>query len=231
MGLLYNRVEMNGVILQVDGATRRNPGPAAIAAIIKDQKGRTITTVSRRIGISTNNSAEYRAVIFGLERAIALGAKFVEVFSDSELIVKQVHGRYHVRTTSLLPLYQQVKQLLDSLDGFIINHIPRQYNNEAHQLAHRTLDLVRHIGYAPRCQLIIKLKLTNDEASDIAYLHKLISLLREFPGQDEVNFSVGSKDKNISLKLSNIYVSYCHELRTELKDILGGRQLIVKRLE
>jgi len=126
---------MNEVLIHVDGATRRNPGPAAIAAILKDKQGKTITTVSKRIGISTNNSAEYRAVVLGLRKAITLGAKFVEVLSDSELVVNQIHGKYHVRTMSLIPLYQQVKQLEHSLDGFTINHIPRQYNNKAHDLA------------------------------------------------------------------------------------------------
>lgn len=222
---------MNEVIIHVDGAARGNPGPAAIAAVIKDKQGKTITTVSRRIGTSTNNSAEYRAVILGLERAINLGTKFVEVLSDSELVVKQIHGKYHVRTMSLIPLCQQVKQLENSLDGFTINHIPHQYNNEAHDLAYRTLALAKHIGYAQNCQLIIKLKQTDNENADILFIHRLIGILNDFPGQDEVKLSIGSKDRTIGLKLSNICVNYCHELRMQLKGILGKRQLIVKRLE
>jgi len=222
---------VNEVIIHVDGGARGNPGPAAIAAIIKDKQGQTITTVSRRIGISTNNSAEYRAVILGLEKAINLGAKFVEVLSDSELVVTQIHGKCHVRTMSLIPLCQQVKKLENSLDAFTINHILRQYNREVHNLAYSTLDLTRHIGYAQNCQLIIKLKQTNNENADILFLHRLIGILNDFPGQDEVKLSIGSKDRTVGLKLSNIRVNYCHELRVQLTSILGKRQLIVKRLE
>jgi ribonuclease HI len=222
---------MNEVVIYVDGATRKNPGPAAIAAVIKEKQGKIVTTVSGRIGISTNNGAEYRAIILGLERAITLNTKLVEVLSDSELIVNQIHGKYHVRTTSLIPLYKQVKKLEDSLDGFTINHIPRQYNNEAHDLAHKTLSLVEHIGYAQNCQLIIILKQTDNENGDRILIHQLIGILNNFPGKDEVKLSISSKDKTVGLNLSNIRVNYCYELRIQLKGILGRRQLIVKQLK
>ncbi len=100
---------MNELIIYVDGAARGNPGPAAIAAVIKGKQGETITTVSKRIGTSTNNQAEYRAIILGLEKAITLDAKLVEVRSDSELIVRQILGIYQVNKPTLLPLYQRVK--------------------------------------------------------------------------------------------------------------------------
>ena len=123
------------LIIYADGASRGNPGPAAIGAIIKDEQGKTITSISRRIDATTNNQAEYRAIIAALEEAIRLGAREVEVRSDSELVVKQINGRYRVKKTHLKPLYQQVKQLLGLLEGFTITHIPRKQNKEADMLA------------------------------------------------------------------------------------------------
>lgn len=123
------------VIICVDGAARGNPGPAAIGATIKDERGRLIARISRRIGTTTNNQAEYRAIIAALEQAIRLGAKQVEVNSDSELAVKQINGKYRVKKAALKPLYEQVKQLQGLLESFTITHIPRQQNTEADNLA------------------------------------------------------------------------------------------------
>ncbi len=128
-------MDVNKVVIYVDGAARGNPGPAAIAAVVKDEQGRLITSISRRIGTTTNNQAEYRAIIAALEAAISLGARQVEVNSDSELVVKQINGWYRVKKAALRPLYQQVKQLGDSLESFTIAHIPRQRNTEADKLA------------------------------------------------------------------------------------------------
>lgn len=222
---------MNEAKIQVDCATRRNPGPAVIAAIIKDTKNNIIATASQRIGQSTNNYAEYRAVILGLEKSIALGARFVELQTDSQLIANHINGYYRVRTKSLVPLYEKVKQLGNAFEVMVINYIEREYNYDAHNLAHKTLDLVRHIGYAPNCQLVIKLKQTDNEKGGILFIHRLIDILNAFPGQDEVKLSIGSKDMIVGLKLSNIRVNYCYELREELKRILGKTQIIVKRLE
>jgi len=127
-------------IIWVDGASRGNPGPAAIGAVIKDEQGRLYARISRRIGVATNNHAEYKALIAALEKAIKLGATHVEVNSDSELVVRQINGRYRVKKAALKPLYQQVKQLQSSLAGFTITHIPREQNSEADSLANRALD-------------------------------------------------------------------------------------------
>ncbi len=130
---------MKRVIIFTDGASRDNPGPAAIGATIKDEQGRLITSISQGIGRTTNNQAEYRAIIAALEHAIRLGAKQVEVRSDSELVVRQINGRYRVKNLSLKPLYQQVKQLQSQLEGFTITHIPREQNTEADNLANIAL--------------------------------------------------------------------------------------------
>ena len=130
------------VIIFTDGAAEPNPGPAAIGAIIKDKQGKLIDRISRYIGIATNNQAEYKAIIAALEKAIKLGATHVEVNSDSELVVRQINGRYRVKNAALKPLYQQVKQLQGLLEGFTITHIPREQNTEADRLTNAALDLI-----------------------------------------------------------------------------------------
>ncbi len=132
---------MKRVRIWVDGASRGNPGPAAIGALIKDEQGKLIARISQRIGTTTNNQAEYRAIIAALEKAIRLGARHIEINSDSELVVKQINGKYQVKKAALKPLYQQVKQLQGLLEGFTITNIPRQQNIEADKLANIVLDL------------------------------------------------------------------------------------------
>ena len=127
------------VVIHSDGASRNNPGPAAIGATIKDEQGRLLATISRSIGRATNNQAEYRAVIAALEKAIKLGARQIELNLDSELIVRQVTGRYRVKNEALKPLFGRVKKLLGSLEGFSIRHVPRQQNQEADRLANSAL--------------------------------------------------------------------------------------------
>lgn len=134
-------VRLKKVIIHADGASRGNPGQAAIGAVIKDEQGRLIASVSRRIGRATNNQAEYRAIIAALEEAVRLGLRQVDVKMDSELVVKQINGEYRVKKATLKPLYQQMKQLLGSLEGFTVTHIPRRQNGEADRLANKALDM------------------------------------------------------------------------------------------
>jgi len=132
-------VKIKRVVINTDGAAEPNPGPAAIGAIIKDEQGRLVTTISQGIGRTTNNQAEYRAVIAALEKAIELGAKQVDISLDSQLVVRQISGKYRVKNAALKPLYQQVKHLQSLLEGFTITHIPRQQNTEADNLANIAL--------------------------------------------------------------------------------------------
>lgn len=127
------------VVIHSDGVSRGNPGLAAIGATIKDEEGKLIARISRRIGTTTNNQAEYRAVIAALEEAIKLGITHVELNSDSELIVRQIKGEYRVKKATLKPLYQQAKQLQNRFKSFAINHIPREQNTEADMFANRAL--------------------------------------------------------------------------------------------
>ena len=132
-------MKIKRVVIFTDGASRGNPGPAAIGATIKDEQGRLISSISQRIGLTTNNQAEYRAIIAALEQAIGLGATQVDVRSDSELVVRQITGRYRVKKASLKPLYMKVRQLQSQLESFTITHIPRQQNIAADILANAAL--------------------------------------------------------------------------------------------
>ena len=127
------------VEIYADGASRGNPGPSAIGATIKDEQGKLLASISRSIGITTNNQAEYRAIIAALQEAVGLGARQVDIKLDSQLLVRQINGRYRVRNAALKPLYQQVKQLTDQLESFNIAHVPRQQNREADRLANMAL--------------------------------------------------------------------------------------------
>ena len=135
-------MKIKKVVIYADGASLGNPGPAAIGAIIKDEEGNLLARISQRIGRTTNNQAEYRAIIAALEKAISLGAKHVKVNSDSELVVKQISGRYKVKKIALRPLYQKIIQLIGSLEGFTIAYIPREQNAEADKLANVALGLI-----------------------------------------------------------------------------------------
>ncbi len=132
-------MKIKRVVIFTDGVSRSNPGPAAIGATIKDEQGKLIASISQPIGQTTNNQAEYRAIIAALEHAIKLGANQVDIRSDSELVVKQLNGQYRVKKASLKPLYQQVKQLLSRVESSTITHIPREQNTEADRLANIAL--------------------------------------------------------------------------------------------
>jgi len=127
------------LIIFSDGASQGNPGQSAIGVVIQDEAGKVISRISRRIGHATNNQAEYTAIIAALEEAVKIGAEEVEIRADSELVVKQLNGRYKVKKATLRPLYQKVVQLTGSLSAFTITHVPRAQNREADRLANRAL--------------------------------------------------------------------------------------------
>jgi len=128
------------IVIFTDGASRGNPGPAAIGAVLRDEQSKPVALISRCIGKTTNNQAEYRAIIAALEKALELGATHVELNSDSELAVRQINGIYRVKNAALKPLHQRVKQLLDKLESFAVSYVPRQRNTEADKLTNTALD-------------------------------------------------------------------------------------------
>jgi ribonuclease HI len=128
------------LVLHVDGGARGNPGPAAIGVVIADAEGVVLDEVAERIGVATNNVAEYRAVIRGLERAAALGADEVEIIGDSELIAKQLNGLYRVKHAAMKPLHEQARAALGRFGAWRIRTVPRAQNAHADSLVNQALD-------------------------------------------------------------------------------------------
>jgi ribonuclease HI len=128
------------VIVNVDGGARGNPGPAAIAAVVSTPDGRIVDREGRAIGRATNNVAEYKALLLGIERAREAGASEVELVGDSELIVKQVKGEYRVKDAGLRPLHAEVRAALEPFERWSIRHVRREQNTEADALVNETLD-------------------------------------------------------------------------------------------
>lgn len=131
---------MTELIIHCDGASRGNPGDAGIGYVIEDKSGVPLKEESDYLGKATNNVAEYTALIRSLQDSLKLGAKRVTVFSDSELMVKQIKGEYRVKNPGLAPLYQQVAGLIAKFEAFEIIHIPREENKAADQLANIGID-------------------------------------------------------------------------------------------
>ena len=130
---------MERVVIRADGASRGNPGPAAIGATIKDEQGKLVARISQPIGIATNNQAEYQAIIAALKEAIRLGARKVDISLDSQLVVRQINGQYRVRNAALKPLFHEVKRLAEQLEVVTITHVSREQNTEADRLANMAL--------------------------------------------------------------------------------------------
>jgi ribonuclease HI len=127
-------------VLWSDGAARGNPGPAGIGALLQSRAGKCLAEVSAYIGDATNNVAEYRALLAGLERALELGVRRLEVRADSELMIRQLEGRYRVKTPHLRPLFERAKEMLARLDDYRLQHVPRHLNAEADRLANLGID-------------------------------------------------------------------------------------------
>jgi dinuclear metal center YbgI/SA1388 family protein len=126
--------------LRVDGGSRGNPGPGAIGVVLEDADGRVLETVSRAIGVCTNNVAEYRALLAGLEIALVAGTEELEVMADSELLVRQLRGEYKVKNAGLKPLYEEAQGWLRRFRRVSIRHVRREENAEADRLVNKALD-------------------------------------------------------------------------------------------
>jgi len=124
-------------VLYCDGASSGNPGHAGIGAFLEVTSSDEQYRISEYIGIATNNVAEYTALIKGLEKALSLGIKRLDVFLDSELIVRQLNGVYKVRNKNLLPLFAKSKNYLDEFDLVNVSHVRRELNQEADNLARK----------------------------------------------------------------------------------------------
>lgn len=131
---VINYFKVNEAELYVDGASASNPGKAGVGVVLK-VNGRTVKKISKPIGVTTNNVAEYTALIEGLKLALTEGLSKLKIYSDSELVVKQVSGDYKVKDKNLLRLYKQVKELEKQFSDIEIVHVRRENNKEADKLA------------------------------------------------------------------------------------------------
>src|SRR5215831_7576126 len=126
--------------INIDGASRGNPGPAAYGVLIRDARGETVANLKKYIGPFTNNVAEYYGFIAAMDYAHAHGVRAIRIESDSELLVKQMRGLYKVKSVDLQPLFERAKKMSLGFDSFRIDHVYREQNREADALANEALD-------------------------------------------------------------------------------------------
>ncbi len=131
------------VLIFCDGGARGNPGPAAIGALVLDpatDPPTRLATVSERIGVATNNVAEYRALIAGLHAAVPYGARVAHVRADSMLVIRQLQGAWRVKQPHLRPLHEEARALLAAYEVVDLAHVPREQNTDADLLVNAALD-------------------------------------------------------------------------------------------
>jgi ribonuclease HI len=126
--------------VNVDGGARGNPGPAAIGVVVRNDDGAVVEAVGETIGRQTNNVAEYKAMLRGIELALAHGADEVEMVGDSELIIRQIEGRYKVKNAAMKNLHAQAVKALAEFDDWSIRHVKRAQNADADALVNEALD-------------------------------------------------------------------------------------------
>lgn len=137
------------VVVNIDGGSRGNPGPAAAGVVITAaDDGTVLHEAGLYIGHATNNVAEYRGLIAGLQAARKLGATHVSILSDSELLIRQMQGVYRVKNAGLIPLHQQAGRLCEGLAKVSFKHVPREQNTLADGLVNKALDLKRNVEEA-----------------------------------------------------------------------------------
>ncbi len=123
-----------------DGAARGNPGHSGAGAVLVEPSGQVLDRLGKYLGVHTNNFAEYMGLLLGLRRAKDLGVQEVEVFADSELMIRQLGGRYQVKSASLRPLYDEAVKLLNDFSRVKLVHVPREMNKAADEMSNRAID-------------------------------------------------------------------------------------------
>ncbi len=128
------------LVVHVDGGARGNPGPAAIGVVVSTTEGEVVDELGETIGPASNNVAEYRALLRGVEQVAALGAREVEIVNDSELIARQLTGAYKVKHPAMKPLYEEAVAALRAFERWEIRTVSREQNARADQLVNDALD-------------------------------------------------------------------------------------------
>jgi len=129
------------ITLFVDGAARGNPGPAGIGVVILGQNNTKLKEYYKYIGNTTNNIAEYNALVYGLQEALSIGAKELLIKLDSELVAKQIKGEYKVKNKNIKPLFDQAIHMLNKFEKIEVKHVDRKENKEADKLANKAINL------------------------------------------------------------------------------------------
>ena len=124
----------------IDGGSRGNPGPAAYGVVVRDPRGQIVARLKKYIGNNTNNVAEYFGLIAALDYAQNHGIRALRIESDSELMVKQMQGKYKVKSEELRPLFERAKKMSQAFESFRIGHVYREHNKEADALVNQALD-------------------------------------------------------------------------------------------
>ena len=137
-------VEENGAFERLrvysDGAARGNPGLSGAGAVLVEPSGQVVDRLGKFLGVQTNNYAEYMGLLIGLRRARDLGVREIEVFADSELMIRQLGGRYQVKSATLRPLYEEAVKLLNDFSRVKLVHVPRDMNKAADEMSNRAID-------------------------------------------------------------------------------------------
>ncbi len=133
-------VNFSRIRVYSDGAARGNPGPAGAGAVLVEPSGEVVDRLGKFLGTQTNNFAEYTGLLLGLKRALELGVKEVEVFADSELMIRQLGGRYQVKSPSLRPLFEEALKLLNGFERVKLMHVPREMNRAADEMSNKAID-------------------------------------------------------------------------------------------
>ena len=137
---MATRERSGTVVMHIDGGSRGNPGPAGFAVVVEDAQGAPLDAFSKFLGEVTNNVAEYEGLLAALSYALRHHHPRVKVISDSELLVRQMQGRYKVKSQDLKPLHDQAQEMTRRLEAFTIEHVRREQNREADRLVNEALD-------------------------------------------------------------------------------------------
>jgi tryptophan 2,3-dioxygenase/ribonuclease HI len=204
------------VVVHVDGGARGNPGPAAAAAVVSAPDGRVLDEAAVTLGHATNNVAEYRGLLLGLERAAALGATAVDIVNDSELVAKQVNGDYRVKHADLKPLHAQAREALGAFERWSIRSVPRAENAAADALVNQALDGEEVAPGPPTPEVVTA---GGTDYATYLLIDDLLQLQRPItPGaHDELLFIVVHQAYELWFKL------ILHELTTARDELADGR--------
>ena len=138
---MSDEVSPRRILIYTDGAARGNPGPAGLGAILRDaQTGEVLAEMARFLGIRTNNYAEWTAVEEAVRQALELGASQLDLRMDSELVARQISGRYRVKHADLKPIHARVMAMLGQLESYTVGHVPRELNRDADRLSNVAID-------------------------------------------------------------------------------------------